>query len=87
MTISIIINVSENVVQIYNDKDVVLFGKDLIDISLEACWCIFQSKKQYLIFKIAISSPKHHILFVRLPDSYLMICIGNVKLDKPLNLF
>ena len=35
MIISIIISVNENIVQINNDIDVKLFGKDLIDISME----------------------------------------------------
>ena len=40
VSISIIISVDQNVIQIYNDKDVKLLGKDLVDVSLEACWCV-----------------------------------------------
>ena len=35
MGISIIISIDENIVQIYNDKNVKLLGKNLIDVSLE----------------------------------------------------
>lgn len=35
--IFIIINIDKNIVQIYNDEDVGLFGKDFIDIFLETC--------------------------------------------------
>ena len=39
------LGVNEDVVQIYNDKDVKLLSKDLVDISLEACLCIRQLEK------------------------------------------
>ena len=38
VSISVIISVNENVVQIHDDKDVKLFSKDLVDVSLEAGW-------------------------------------------------
>ena len=37
VTISVIISVDENVVQIYNDKDIKLPNKDFIDVFLEIC--------------------------------------------------
>ena len=37
VTISIIINVDKDIIQIYNDEDVKLPSKNLIDKSLEAC--------------------------------------------------
>ena len=40
MTISIIINVDEDVIQIYNDKYIKLLSNDLVNVSLEACWCV-----------------------------------------------
>ena len=38
VSIFVIINVDEKVIQIHNDKNVKLLSKDLVDISLEACW-------------------------------------------------
>ena len=38
--ISVIISVDQNVIQIHNDENVKLLGKDLVDVSLEACWCV-----------------------------------------------
>ena len=35
VSISVIINMDENVIQIHNDKDVKLLSKDLVDIFLE----------------------------------------------------
>ena len=40
MSISIIISVDQNVIQVLDNEDVKLLGKDLVDVSLEACWCV-----------------------------------------------
>ena len=40
MTLAWILGIDEDVIQINNDKDIKLFGQDLIDITLEACWSI-----------------------------------------------
>ena len=37
VTISIIISVDQDVIQIYNNENVKLLCKDFVDISLEAC--------------------------------------------------
>ena len=37
MTIFVITSVDKNVVQIHNNKNVKLFGKDLVDKFLKAC--------------------------------------------------
>ena len=38
MSISVIINVNQDIIQVHNDEDVKLFRKDLVDIPLKACW-------------------------------------------------
>ena len=38
VSISVIISVNEDVIQINNDKDVELLSEDLVDVSLEGCW-------------------------------------------------
>lgn len=50
---------------------------------MEACQCVCQSKRHYLILKLAILSPKRCLLFVSLPDSHLIICTSKVELNKP----
>ena len=40
VSISIIISLDEDVIQIYNDKDIKLLSKDLVDIFLKACWYV-----------------------------------------------
>ena len=37
ISIFIIINVDEDIIQIYNDKDIKLPSKDFVDVSLEVC--------------------------------------------------
>lgn len=82
MTISIIISVDEDIVRIYNDENVELFGKDLVNISLEACWYICQPKWHHLVLVVVISSLKRRFLFVPLTDFHLMICTDKVDLNK-----
>ena len=36
MTLTLILSVDKNVIKIYDDKDIKLFCRDLIDIALEA---------------------------------------------------
>ena len=38
VSISVIISVDQDVIQIHNDEDVELLRKDLVDVPLEACW-------------------------------------------------
>ena len=83
VAISVIISIDKNVVQVYNDKDVNLFSKNLINVFLKAYWCVCQSKKYHLVLKLAIPSLERHLLFVPLADSHPIVCTSKVKLDKP----
>ena len=56
MAIFFIINVDEDIVQLYNNKNVELFGKNLVNISLKVWQYVCQSEKHYLIFKVVILS-------------------------------
>lgn len=67
-----------DIVQIYKDKDVDFFNKDLIDIALKTVWSIGESKKHDLILNIAVSSPKSSFLFINFSNSYLLVGIGQV---------
>ena len=82
MTISIIISVNKDVVQIHNDEDVELFYKNLIDKPLEACSSGCQPERHHLIFEVTVSSFKRGLPLVPFVDSHLMICTGKVELDK-----
>ena len=87
MAISIIISINGDVVQIHNNENVKLFGKDLIDVFLEACCCVCWPEKHYLVLKVTVLSFEHGLLFVLFADSYLMVCTGQVELGKPTSPF
>lgn len=53
VNIFVIINEDEYIVQIYNNKDIKLFGKNFVNIFLKACWYICQSKRYYLVLKVS----------------------------------
>ena len=40
LSISIIISVDEDVIQIHDNEDVKFLNKDFVDVSLEACWYV-----------------------------------------------
>ena len=83
VTISVIISVDEDVVQIHDDEDVKLLSKDFVDVSLEACWCVCQPKRHHLVLDVAVSSPERGFPLVLFPDSHLMVCTGKIELGKP----
>ena len=76
MTISVIISIGQDVIQVYNDKNVKLLCKDLVDISL---------KRHHLILKVAVLSPERNLLLVSFADSHLIVGTGKVKLYKWFN--
>lgn len=64
---------NQDIIQLYHHKDVKLFGKDLIDISLKAGQDIRQPKRYYLVFEVPISSLKDGFLFINFLNSYLIV--------------
>lgn len=66
--------IDQNVIQIHNDKSIEFFGQDLIDIFLETCQSIGQTKRDYLIFIVIISGLESRLLFVAFFDTYTLIC-------------
>ena len=79
VTIAVIISVNEDVIPIHNDEDVELLSKDLVDIFLEACWCVRQIERHHLILIVAISSPERGLPLVPLADSHSMVGTGEVN--------
>ena len=79
------ININENVIQMHNDKDVKLLSKYLVDVSLEAYWCVCQTKRHHLVLKVTVSSLERGLPLVSFADSYLMVCTSKVELGKLLS--
>ena len=68
MFFSLTLSIDKNVIEIYNNKDVKLVHKDIVDIALKYGWCIGQAKKHYLVFKKAVTGLKGHFLFYNIKD-------------------
>lgn len=63
-------NIDQDIVKIYYDKDVELFSKDLIDVTLKTCRSIRKSKKHVLVLEIAVLDTKNSLLFVTLSNPH-----------------
>lgn len=75
MELARIFSIDQNIFQIYNNKNIKLFDKDLIDIALKSGRNIKKFEKHDLILKITILSSKNNLLFVVFIDFYLIIDI------------
>ncbi len=69
-------NVDKDVIKINNNKDIEFFCQEFFDIALEGGQYIGQSKKYYLLLKVAITGLKNHLLFIIFFNPHLMISIG-----------
>lgn len=70
------LSLSKDVIEVYNNENVELFCKDLVDVALEHGRCLDQSKKYYLVFQVFITGLEGCLSFITFFDSYLMIDIG-----------
>ena len=59
-------NVHQDGVQIHNDKDIEVFGKDFIDIALKTGQNVGKSKRHDLVLEMAVSGTKSSFPFVNL---------------------
>ena len=82
MSIPIIISINEDVIQIYDDKDIKLLSKNLVNISLKACWCVCQTKRHHLVLKVTVLSLERDLSLVSFADSHSMVCTNKVELGK-----
>lgn len=71
-------NIDQDIIWVDNDKNVQIFAKDFVNISLETCLSIRQTNRYYLVLKIAISGTKPGLLFITFFDPYPMINTGQV---------
>ena len=82
MVFSLVLSIDEDIIQIHNDENMELFCKDLIDIALEYCWSVGQSKRHYLTLEVTVSGPKSSFLLISFTNSHLVVNIGEVELGK-----
>ena len=77
---------NKDVIKVYYHKNVKLLCWNLVNIALECGQCIDQSKKYYLVFKIAIAGPESGFPFIVFPNPHSIVSIGQIKLGKTLSL-
>ena len=77
-----VLGIDENVIEVNNDKNIEFFGQDLVNISLEAGWCVKQPKRHDLVLEMAVSSPKSCFPFIALFYPYSIIITCEIKLGK-----
>ena len=82
MAFSIVFDLDEDIIQIYNDKDIKLFCRNFFDIVLEDCRSISQPKRHYLILKMIVFGPKSCFPFIFFANFHPVIVIYEVKLSK-----
>ena len=73
---ALVLEVHEDVIEIYYHENVELFCQDLVDIALESGRCIGQSKRHDLILEVAIAGLESRFPFIVLPYLYLMAGIA-----------
>ena len=85
MTLSSVFDVNQNVIKVYNNKNIKFFYQDFVDIALEACGSIVKIEKYDLVIKIAVPQLQDCFLLVIFSNSHSMICIWQFKLSKILD--
>ena len=80
---ALIFGIDKNIIQIYNDEDIKLFREDLIDVALECCQSVGQSKRHHLILEVAVSGSKSSLSLISFANSHPVIGTGEVELGKP----
>ena len=86
MAFFLVFGIGENTIQIHNNKDIMFFCKDLIDIALECCRSVGQSKRYYLILKMAVFGPESSLSLISFGNSHPVVGTGEIELGKPLYL-
>lgn len=73
-----IFSINQNVIQIYNNKYIKLFGQDLIDVAMEAGQRIKEIKKHYLVLEMTVLGLENRFLFVIFLNPHLVIGVCQV---------
>ena len=77
-----VFDVDEDVIKVNNDKDINFFGQDLVIVALEADRCVGQSKRHYLVLKVAVLSLESRFPFITLFYPYSIVSTCEVELRK-----
>ena len=80
---ALIFGIDKDIIQIHNNEDIKFFCEDLIDVALEYCRSVGQSKRHHLIFEIAVSSLESSLPLISFANSHPVVGTGEVELSKP----
>ena len=73
-----VLGIEQNIIQVDNDKDVQFFGKDFVNVTLEASWSVREAKRHDLIFKVALPRTEYYFPLVTLLNSHSMISTSEI---------
>ncbi len=82
MLFALALGVDEDVIEVYYHENVELHYQDLVDVTLKRGWCVGQSKKHDLIFKVTIAGPEGRLLFIAFFNPHSMVGIGQIELSE-----
>ena len=82
MSLALVLGVDEDVIEGNNDKNIEFLSWNLVNIALEACRCVGQPRKNYLVLEMAVSSPESRFSFIALFYPNLMVSSSEVKLGE-----
>lgn len=77
-----VFDIDQDILQVYNHKNIKLLGKNIIDITLQASRSIRESKKYELVLKVAMLSPKIYLLSIAFINSHLIISTSQFQLSE-----
>ena len=78
MDLALIFDINQDVIQINNDENMKLLGHNLIDIFLKAGRCVRKSKKNYLIFEVALSCSEGGFSVIAFFYPYLVVATSQI---------
>ena len=82
MSLAWVFSINEDIIEINNNKNVSLFGKDLVNVILKAGQYIEKPKKHYVVLKVAVSSAKSYFPFNAFFNPHIMLTTYEVGLGK-----
>ena len=83
VTLSLVLNVDKDVIQIHDNDDIELLCQDLVDTTLEAYWDIRLSERHHLVLELTISDLKSRFLLVTFLDPHLVVSTSQIQLGEP----
>ena len=77
-----VLGIDEDIIEVNNDKDIKFLGQDLVNIALEAGWCVEEPEKHYLVLEVVVLSLKGRFLFIALFYLHIIVSTCEFELDE-----